>query len=78
MPYKKARTPRLETQPTAKEKKVSVYERLSTHAVKVKYTVIYDFHRFRTFRLESVGDFPHDRLKMGSGGAGLTDLVYIY
>ena len=53
-------------------------ENLSTHTVKVKYTVIYDFYRFRTFRLESVGDFPHDRLKMGSGGGGLTDPVYIY
>jgi hypothetical protein len=53
-------------------------EGLPTHTVKVKYTVIYDFYEFRSFRLESVGDFPHDQMKMGSGGGGLTDPLYVY
>jgi hypothetical protein len=53
-------------------------ESLSTHTVKVQYTVIYDFYRFRTFRLESVGDFPHGKMTMGSGGGGLTDPPHVY
>ena len=52
-------------------------ESLPTHTVKVKYTVIYDFYQFRTFRFESVGDFPQDR-NMRSGIGGLTDPPYIF
>jgi hypothetical protein len=53
-------------------------ESLPTQSVKVKYTVIYDFYRLRTFRLESVGDFPHDKVRMGIGGSGLTDSPYVF
>jgi hypothetical protein len=53
-------------------------ESLPTHTVKVQYTVIYDFYQIRTFRLESVGDFPHDNMRMGIGVSGLTDSPYVY
>ena len=56
-----------------KSKELAHYiESLPTHTVKVKYTVIYDFYQIRTFRLENVGDFPHDYMRMGIGGSGLT------
>jgi hypothetical protein len=56
-----------------KSKEVAHYvESLPTHTVKVKYTVIYDFYQIRTFRLENVGDFPHDYMRMGIGSSGLT------
>jgi hypothetical protein len=56
-----------------KSKELAHYvESLPTRTVKVKYTVIYDFYQIRTFRLESVGDFPHDYMRMGIGGSGLT------
>lgn len=48
-----------------------------TRTVQVQYTVIYDFYQFRTFRLESVGDF-HGKMIMGSGGGGLTDPPHLY
>ncbi len=62
-----------------KSKELAHYvESLPTHTVKVQYTVIYDFYQIRTFRLESVGDFPHDNMRMGIGGSGLTDSPYVY
>jgi hypothetical protein len=62
-----------------KSKELAHYlETLPTHTVKVQYTVIYDFYQFRTFRLESVGDFPHDNMRMGIGGSGLTDSPFVY
>jgi hypothetical protein len=62
-----------------KSKELAHYvENLPTHTVKVQYTIIYDFYQICTFRLESVGDFPHDNMRMGIGGSGLTDSPYVY
>lgn len=46
-------------------------ESLPTHRVTARYTVIYDFYKPRTYRIEKIGDFGHNPGAVGDIGIGM-------